>query len=85
MIEEQWKKYALGFPEEASDFQKNEMRKAFYCGASVLFYGILKQASDTKNLNEVTDEDFALMDDIEAELKGFLDEVIIPDPRVRDA
>ena len=78
VIGDQWNDYVKNIlPKNSSFTQVDETRKAFYAGAGVVFFGILNQASETANVDEVTDEDMALMDSIQAELDAFLKEITI--------
>jgi hypothetical protein len=69
MVEQAWREFSravLGPGLEASVTQRREMRKAFYAGATILFYGILARLEPG---TDATEKDLAFMDAIQAEFK----------------
>lgn len=82
MIERGWQGFErLVLPPDASGAQRRDMRRAFFCGASLLFYGILTQASGGP-VDEVTEEDLHMMDGVQQEIDEFGEEL---DAAVLDA
>jgi hypothetical protein len=69
LIERAWTSYAAMFlPASAEPVQRYETRKAFYAGASVLFHAMLRALEDG---DDATENDLALMDDLNAEIDAF--------------
>jgi hypothetical protein len=69
VLDHAWRCYAERcVPLNASDSERLQMRRAYYCGAQVLFTAMLKIVDEA-------DEEFVSMDAIAAELAGFLTEV----------
>ena len=68
-IEIGWQSYRkLVVPDDAGEVQVNESRQAFYAGAAVLFEGII---GGLDGGSEATDADIQRMDDIQAEITAF--------------
>ncbi len=64
-----WESYRkLVVPDDAPDVQITETRQAFYAGASILFEGLMHGLDAG---NEPTDDDLQRMDDIQAEINAF--------------
>lgn len=82
LIEKAWNSYAtLVLPANAGPVQRDETRKAFYAGASVLFHTVLRALDDG---DDATENDLALVDGISAEIDAFgaeLDVAILGVPR----
>ncbi len=68
-----WDEYKrMTLPDDASEVQVNETRKAFFFGASTMFYGQLAVLDENE---EPTERDLAIMDDVHHELDAFIDEM----------
>lgn len=74
LVEMEWRQYAERvLPPDAPRVQMMETRRAYYAGAASLLNLIMRHASPG---DEITAEDDRLMDDIQAELDGFLRDVL---------
>lgn len=69
IVGDNWDKFAKLIPDTASPIQKQEMRRAFYQGAHSLFWSINTILSPG---TEATEEDVAIMEDVNQELKAFI-------------
>ena len=70
---EQWDSYDLKVvPAAAGNAQRQETRRAFYAGAQALM-GIVMNSLSLDS--EPTDEDVAVMEDLDAELREFVAKV----------
>lgn len=69
-VERAWIEFMVGvIPEDAPDIQIREMKKAFYSGAALTFYGIIGMLDEDK---EPTDEDVEKMDGLHKELDTWM-------------
>ena len=76
MIAEEWERFRRDVvPAEASAVQVEECKRAFYAGATALFYGIMRTLSPGP---EPTTADEQIMEAIEGELTVFADTVRPP-------
>ena len=74
IVEREWKDWeAAVMPSNAGPNQRREMRRAFYAGASMLFFA-LKRIMDADR--EPTDADLKKMNDIYLELEAFKNKVV---------
>lgn len=73
-ILEAWKSYErdILIPARAGAIQIQETRRAFYAGAQTLFFAIMNMLDPGQ---EATDADLVKMDEIEQELKSFVEDV----------
>lgn len=69
---EAWAEYAkYSFPPEVEDLQRNEMKKAYYAGAGMLFFKVLFSLAPDR---EPTDADLTLIQDLHDEIVKFNNE-----------
>lgn len=66
-VAEEWKEFTKLIPEDAPDVQTQEMRRAFYCGATAVF-GLM---TDLDGGSDATDLDLEYYVSIEKELEDF--------------
>lgn len=72
-IEETWKKFeAACIPSDTSPHQRHDIRRAYYVGAHDVFRTLVKQLREG---DEPGSEDYAVLDDINDELNGFVEEM----------
>lgn len=70
MIARSWASFEkIAMPHDAPQIQREEMRKAFFAGASILFEIITRAADDGSD--EPTAADLAIMDGLDRELRAF--------------
>lgn len=69
---DEWEAFRKAIIPKVGQVQREEMRKAYYAGASAVFY-LLTSLMDEGD--EVTQADLAYLDSINAELKAFLDDL----------
>jgi hypothetical protein len=75
-IDEAWQDLRANIlPPHAPAIQLKEMRRAFYAGAQAMMNALVLNVSDTGDINDVTPEDEALIEDIQAELQQFADDL----------
>ncbi|HEX2882239.1 MAG TPA: hypothetical protein VHO25_22115 [Polyangiaceae bacterium] len=68
-IGQAWERFeAMVLPQSAGAFQRNEMRKAFFAGATILFEIMNNGISDGLDVNP---EDMTFMNDLNAEMVEF--------------
>ncbi len=67
-VKELWQSYQKILPKDAGITQIIETRRAFYAGASALFYLILNKLEPG---TEETENDLKMMDEIDQELREF--------------
>ena len=72
-IQEQWNSYlAAVVPCNASETQRRETKRAFYAGAHGIIAAIMVALS---KVEETTEEDYQIMEDIQAEAEAFVVEL----------
>jgi hypothetical protein len=70
LVAEKWNEFARILPPGVSKIQRDEMRRAYYCGAQDIVFGII--AAFTLD-SEPTAEDVQVMEDLQRELSDFAD------------
>jgi hypothetical protein len=69
LMEKQWQMFEkMVLPENCDAIQRQEMRRAFYAGASALFSGVLAALSGG---DEATPADMQIVEDLHNELRQF--------------
>ena len=73
LLAEQWDSYARRvMPRDAGTSQRMETRRAFYAGAQGLFQLVMANLSPDR---DPTPEDLVMMQDLEAELRAYVERV----------